>query len=68
MDRLNKPIEYICATYSFEALQKLLPHLNSEFNIAAVADELAMRLSSELEETNSTFDDWLAEQDWDYNG
>ena len=51
-DTLNKPIEYICATYSFEGLQKLLPHLNEAANIAAVCDELTMRVSSELEEEN----------------
>ena len=48
-DKLNKPIEYICATYSFEGLEKLLPVLNDPFNIAAVCDELAMRITSETE-------------------
>ena len=49
-DRLTKPIEWICATYSFEGLQKLLPVLQEPANIASVCDELYMRLTSELYE------------------
>ena len=49
-DRLTKPIEWICATYSFEGLQRLLPTLQEAANIASVCDELAMRVSSELYE------------------
>ena len=49
-DILTKPIEYICATYSFEGLQKLLPHLKEAANIASVCDELTMRLEVELED------------------
>ncbi len=43
-DTLHKPIEYICATYSDEGLQNLLKVLNDWNNIAAVADELSMRI------------------------
>ena len=67
-DRLNKPIEYICATYSFEGLQNLLPHLNCEFNIAAVCDELAMRLSTELQQAGVGFEEWIQTGNWDYLG
>ena len=48
-DELNKPIEFICATYSFEGLEKLLVTLKNPYNIAAVCDELAMRITSETE-------------------
>ena len=47
-DQLNKPIEWICATYSTEGLEKLLPLLQSQYNIAAVCDELTMRKYYEL--------------------
>ena len=68
-DRLNKPIEYICATYSFEGLQKLLSSLKDANNIAAVADEITMRVRSELVgEEKSLFDDWLEKDCWDYQG
>ena len=63
-DKLEKPIEYICATYSFEGLQKLLPVLKEPANLASVCDELYMRLTSELYEVcygvtedNSSTDD-----------
>ena len=49
-DNLNKPIFYICATYSFEGLQKLLPQMKEAANIASICDELFMRLTSELYE------------------
>ena len=68
-DRLTKPIEYICATYSFEGLQKLLPTLQEAANIASVCDELAMRVSSELEEDiKPGFDEWVQQGNWDYLG
>ena len=68
-DRLTKPIEYICATYSFEGLQKLLPHLQEAANIASVCDELTMRVSSELEEEDKDlFDEWLNQGNWDFLG
>ena len=51
-DNLTKPIEYICATYSFEGLQKLLPHMQEAANIASICDELYMRLTSELYEVS----------------
>ena len=67
-DKLNKPIEYVCATYSFECLQNLLPHLNCEFNIAAVCDELSMRLSTELQQAGVGFEEWIQTGNWDYLG
>ena len=48
-DNLHKPIEWICATYSFDGLKALLPYLNEACNIASVADELHMRTLSEVE-------------------
>ena len=63
-DNLEKPIEYLCATMSFESLQKLLQVLKEPANIASVCDELYMRLTSELYEVcygipedNSSTDD-----------
>ena len=67
-DRLTKPIEYICATYSFEGLQKLLPTLQEAANIASVCDELAMRIDSELQQDGVTFDEWIQTGNWDYLG
>ena len=67
-DRLNKPIEYICATYSFEGLQKLLPVLQEAANIAAVCDELHMRVDSELQQEGVSFDEWIQTGNWDYLG
>lgn len=49
-DKLNEPIEFICATYSFNGLRKLLRRLDNPYNIASVCDELTMRVSSEIEQ------------------
>ena len=67
-DRLTKPIFYICATYSFEGLQNLLPHLQEAANIAAVCDELHMRVDSELQQEGVSFDEWMQTGNWDYLG
>ncbi len=58
MDKLNEPIEYICAHYSTEGLYALLPFLKCEYNVAAVMDELTMRIPQELSETEEEYPDW----------
>ena len=63
-DTLNKPIEYICATYSFEGLEKLLITLQEPCNIAAVCDELAMRINSDAERDIGWLDDKMKEGEW----
>ena len=52
-DTLNKPIEYICATYSTEGLQKLIPTLKDPYNIVAIYDELTQRLLAERREEDA---------------
>ena len=63
-DTLNKPIEFICATYSTEGLEKLLPTLKETCNIAAVFDELTMRLSSGIEVDVDWLDEKMKEDEW----
>ncbi len=42
-DIIRSPIETICANYSTDGLNKLLPFLKDPYNVASVVDELAMR-------------------------
>ena len=46
MNKLNKPIEWICANYSWDGLIKLLLVTTDEIQVAAILDELVQRNNS----------------------
>ena len=60
-DTLKEPIEYICATYTYNGLKNILPTLTEPCNITSIIDELTMRMREaypEAADEDNTWDSW----------